>query len=119
MVGAGDGAAVVVLQVPADGVGAGVQAGRGELLPDLGDQVDGLGRCRVRSALRAPGAGLERGLALDPVTGEQLVEPGSGDAVLGGDLTDRTLLDHHGGDHQTGKRHARTLQAGQGSARIS
>jgi len=69
----GDGEAVVVFQVPADGVGAGVQAGLGEFLPDLDDQVDGLGRGRVRSGLRAPGAGLEGGLALDPVAGEELV----------------------------------------------
>jgi hypothetical protein len=65
----GDGAAVVVFQLPADGVGAGVQAGLGEFLPDLDDQVDGLGRGRVRSGLPAPGAGLEGGPALDPVAG--------------------------------------------------
>ena len=35
---------VVVLEVPGDGVGSGVQAGVGELLAQLDDQVDHRGR---------------------------------------------------------------------------
>ena len=42
--GSRDPHSVVMLKVPADGFGAGVQAGRGELLAELDDQVDDLGR---------------------------------------------------------------------------
>jgi hypothetical protein len=31
------------------------------------------------------------------------MEPGLGDAVSGGDFADRSVLDHHGGDQQSGK----------------
>ena len=52
-------------QVPADGVGAGVQAGRGQLLAQLDDQVDDLGAAiAVGDVCGSPGAGLEGSLAL-------------------------------------------------------
>jgi hypothetical protein len=41
--GSGDDQIVVLGQVPADGLGAGVQAGAGELLAQLEDQLDGRG----------------------------------------------------------------------------
>lgn len=90
---------MVVGQVPHDGVRAGVEAGRGEFLTQLRDQVDDLEGCRGRRALRSPGAGLEGSLALDAVAGEEFVEPGLGDAVLGGDVADGSVLGHDGGDH--------------------
>ena len=67
----------------------------------------------VGDGLGSPGAGLEGGLALGLVAGQQLEEPGLGDAVLGGDFADGSVLDHHGGDQQSVECHARTLEAGQ------
>jgi hypothetical protein len=110
------GDAVVVGQVPPDGVGAGVQAGRGQFLPVLEDQVDGLDRDRGACGPGSPGAGLKGGVTLGLVAGEQLEEPGLGDAVLGGDIADGTVLDHHGGDQQSVECHA--PDAGGASGRI-
>jgi len=115
--GPGDRVVVVVGQMPADGVRAGVHAGRGQLLPELDDQVDGLGGDRGRGGLGSPGAGLEDGVALAAVAGKQLIEPGLGDAVLGGDVTDRSVLDHHSGDHQTVDSHRRSVELGKASVR--
>ena len=42
---------VVVLEVPGDGVRAGVQPAVGQLLAQPDDQVDGLGRCAVGEVL--------------------------------------------------------------------
>ena len=109
--------AVVVLEVPLDGVGAGVQAGGGQLLAELDDQVDGLGGRRGRDAMGAPGAWFEGGLALGLVAGEELEQPGLRDAVLGGDIADGSVLDHHGGDQQSVQCHARTLEPGRRSVR--
>jgi hypothetical protein len=102
---------VVVGQVPANGVGAGVQAGRGQLLAELDDQVGYFGRDRGRGGLGPSGPWLEDSVPLGAVALQELVEPGLGDAVLEGDFTDRTFLDHHGGDQQSVESHARTLTA--------
>jgi len=115
--GSRDGHAVVVLEVPGDGVGPGVQAGGGQFLPVLEDQVDGLGRGRGRDAVGASGAGLEGGLARGLVAGEELEEPGLGDAVLRGDVGNGSVLDHHGGDQQSVQCHAWTLEPGRRSLR--
>jgi hypothetical protein len=82
---------------------SGVQAGGGQLFAEFEDQVDGLGGSGGRDAVRAPGAGLERGLALGLVAGHELEQPGLGDAVLGGDVGNGSVLDHHGGDQQSGE----------------
>jgi hypothetical protein len=58
-------------QVPHDGVGAGVQAGRGELLAQLDDEVQHLRGGRVGVGPRPPRAGLKDGLPLAAVAGEQ------------------------------------------------
>jgi hypothetical protein len=68
----------------------------------------GLGTSRPR---------LEGRLALAAVAGQQLIQPRLGDAVGRGDLTDRSVLDHHSGDQQTGKRHGRRLKASGTSVR--
>ena len=91
----------MVFQVPGDGVRTGVQAGGGQLLPVLHDQVDDLCGRGPRHSLRATGAGLEGGLTLGLVAGHELEQPGLGDAVLGGDMGDGSVLDHHGGDQQS------------------
>jgi hypothetical protein len=52
--GPGHGQAVVVGQVPADGVRAGVEARDGQLLSQLDDQVDSLASHRGRGGLRSP-----------------------------------------------------------------
>ncbi len=57
--------------MPADGVGAGVEAGRGQLLPELDDQVDGLGRGRGWDGLGSPGPGLEDRVAFAAVAGQE------------------------------------------------
>jgi hypothetical protein len=90
-----------MLQVPGGGVRAGVQAGRGQLLAELDDQVDHLRSHRGRGRVRSTGSRLEGGVALAAIAGQKLIEPGRGDAVLGGDVTDRTVLDHSG-DQQIG-----------------
>ena len=71
--------------------------------PGLDDQFDDVGGCVCgpRDALGAPGAGFEGGLALGLVAGEELEQPGLGDAVLGGDVGNGSALDHHGGDQQS------------------
>jgi hypothetical protein len=61
---------VVVLEVPADGVRSGVQAGGTQLLAQLEDQVDGLGGDGVRVRSWSLGTGLEDSLAPGAVTGE-------------------------------------------------
>jgi hypothetical protein len=66
----------------------------------LDDQVDHLDGIRRRRRQGSPGAGFEDGVALDAVAGQKQVDPELGDAVLDGDVTDRSVLDHDGGDHQ-------------------
>ena len=115
--GPGHGEVVVVGQVPGDGLRAGVQALLGQFLAEPHDQVHDLRWGRVRVGGGPAGAGFEDGLALAAVAGEQLIEPGLRDAIGGGDFTDRTVLDHHGGDQQSGRCHLRTLAAGRESVR--
>jgi hypothetical protein len=68
--GSGDRGGVVVGQVPADRLGADVQALAGELFAELTDRFDGLVWDGGGRGVRASGAGLERGLALEPVAGQ-------------------------------------------------
>jgi hypothetical protein len=63
------------------------------------------------------GPWLVRGIALAAVAGQQLIEPGLGDAALGGDVTNGSVLDHHSGDQQSGKRHGRRLEPADPSVR--
>jgi hypothetical protein len=62
-----------MVQMPGDGVRAGVQPGRGQLLAQLDDQVDHLARDCGRNGLRAAGAGLEDRVAFAAVAGHQFV----------------------------------------------
>jgi len=98
---------VAVGQVPADGVGAGIEAGVDQLLADPQHQVDSLARGRARGGVWASGAGLEGRLALGAVAGQQLIDPGAGDAVVGDHLRDGSVLDGDSGDDQAGFRHSR------------
>ena len=102
---------VVVLEVPGDGLGAGVQAGVGQLLADPQDELDHRGRQGGRGGLGASGAGLHRCLALGFVAGLELVDPGAVDAVTGGDLGRALVVDEEGRDDQArlrcGLRHGR------------
>jgi hypothetical protein len=77
----------------------------------LDDQVDHLCRNRRRRRHGSPGAGFEDGVALGAVAGQEEVDPGLGDAVLDGDVTDRSVLDHDGGDHQAVAPHRRSPEA--------
>jgi hypothetical protein len=73
--GPGHGDVVVMGQMPADGLRAGVQTLIGQFLAEPNDQVHDRQRRRVRVRPRTPGAGLEDGLALAAVAGEQLIQP--------------------------------------------
>lgn len=66
--------AVVVVQVPGDGVGSGVQAGAGETFTQRHDQVDDCGCGGARGGLGSPGAGLEGDRALGLVAGLEFVD---------------------------------------------
>jgi hypothetical protein len=111
--------AVVVLEVPGDGLGAGVQSGVGQFLADPDDEVDHVDGQRVRGGLGASGAGLQGGLALGLVAGLELVDPGAVHAVAGGDLGRCLVVDEQGRDDQAGLR--RGLRHGRASspARVS
>ena len=89
-------------QVPADGVGAGVQARGGELVAELEDEFDGLGGYRGRAGVGSTGAGLERGFSLGAVAGDELADPTLGDAVAAGDFGLLAVLEDDGSDDQTG-----------------
>ena len=73
--GPGYGDVMVVGQMPADGLRAGVQALAGQFLAEPHEQVHDLGWGCVRVCLGAAGAGFEDGLALTSVAGQELVEP--------------------------------------------
>ena len=66
---------MTVLEMPGDGLRAGVQALVSQFLAEPHEQVHDLGRGCVRVCLGAAGAGFEDGLALASVTGQELVEP--------------------------------------------
>lgn len=66
---------VVVGQVPAGGVGAGIQTCFDELLAQPQDEVNNLWRGGVRRASGTPGAWLERSLALGSIPGQELADP--------------------------------------------
>jgi len=79
--------------------------------PELDDQLDHFGRDRGRGGLGSPGPRREDRLAFAAVTLQEQIDPGLGDAVLDGDVTDRSVLDHNGGDHQAVDTHRRSLEA--------
>jgi hypothetical protein len=59
----------MVGQVPADRLGAGVQARVAELFAEPQHQLDGLPGSGPWGTVRSPRAGLERGVAVGSVTG--------------------------------------------------
>ena len=65
---------VVVFEVPADGVRAGIEALRGELAAQRDDQLDGALGIAVGEVLGGA-TRLERRVALGPVAGHELVHP--------------------------------------------
>jgi len=66
---------VVVLQVPADRVGAGVESLGGELPAQSNDQINDVSWGGVRSGMGPSGSWFERGVAFVAVTGKELVDP--------------------------------------------
>ena len=103
--GPGDRDAVVLGEMPGDGVGAGIEALAGQFLPELADQLNGGlgdGGGRVVGASRA---WLEGCLAFAAEASDEAADPALGDAVGAGDLTQRAALDDDGGDDETGLRH--------------
>lgn len=67
----GDGGLVVVLEVPGDGVGAGVESVGGELSAEREDQGNGVWGCGVGSGAWPPGARFERRVAFAAVAGNE------------------------------------------------
>jgi hypothetical protein len=98
---------VVLGQVPAEGVRAGVQPGLGQRLAQFQDELDGLIRGGRGAGARGPGARFERGLALGPPPGDELAHPSLGHPVGGSHLGLATALDDNGSDHELGFRHRR------------
>lgn len=66
---------VVVVQVPGDGVGAGVETFPRELLAQLHDQLNSGRRDRVRGGAGAAGARLQRRVAVDAPAGHEFRDP--------------------------------------------
>lgn len=104
--GGRDGDAVVVVKVPGEGVGAGVQAAGGELVAQPDDEIHHVVAERGRGGVGCAGAGFEGGVALDAPSGDELGDPAFGDAVGAGGLGLGEALDGDGGDDQAGLRHA-------------
>jgi hypothetical protein len=98
--GAGDRGVVVLVQVPGDGVWAGIQTGAVESLAQPQDQGHRRRLEGVRGADRAARARLERVRALSVVAGLELVDPGSVHPVAGGDLGHGLVLDEQGGQDE-------------------
>jgi len=105
--GPGDHRGVVLFEVPGDRVGTSVQTGDGEFVAQLEDQLD---EAAIKGAGGGPGSsgsGLEGGLALGVVAGDELGDPALGEAVGGGDFGLGAALDDDGGDDQPGFGHDR------------
>ena len=94
-----------LLEVPADGLRAGVVPGGHQPVPFGQHRRDHTVGHRPRRRVRAAGAGLERGVTLGPVAGHQLRDPPLGDPVATGDLGLGETLDGDGGDDQLGFGH--------------
>ena len=88
----------MVLEVPGDGVGSGVEAGVRQGGAGVEDGVhDGRWGC-CRAGVGPFRAGRESGLAFVFVAGEEFVDPGAGDPVGGGDLSDRSAFQSDSSD---------------------
>ena len=74
-------------------VSAGVQALFGELLAEPDDLVLQVEADRARVVVGPAGTGCERGLALELVAVNQLLDPVAGDLVVAGDLALGASLD--------------------------
>jgi hypothetical protein len=95
-----------LLQVPDQGVRAGVQAPLRKALTQLQDALDHPRVRRGRSGVWSAGPRLERGLALGLVPRDEPADPRLGDPVLPGNLALRAALDDDRSDHQACLRHA-------------
>ena len=103
----GSGAGLLA-QVAGDGDRPGVQALLGQLFAQLDDALFDPDPDLPGIAARTAGARLQTRLALIAVTGQQRVDPGPGDPIVPGDLTDRPVLDHNSSNDQAGLGHEDT-----------
>lgn len=62
---------MVGLEVPGDGLGAGVKTTGNELLAQVRDQFDGVVRHACRRVVGPASSGFERGVAFGAVSGQQ------------------------------------------------
>src|SRR5258706_7321276 len=92
---------MVMLEVPSDGVGAGVETLSDELSADLDDPIDRRRGDRRRGGLGTSRAWLKRGIAFDAVSGDEFADPATGDAVGARDVGLGTTLEYDSGDYQT------------------
>jgi hypothetical protein len=81
-----------LLQVPGDGDGPGVPAGRRQLEPLADDEVTDLVLGRLRAALGPAGTGLDRVQAAGFVTGHEAVQVLAGVPILSRRVRDRQFL---------------------------
>ena len=109
---------MVMLQVPGDGVRAGVQALPGQVLAQPHDQVGGLAADGPGGGFRPPGPRFECRLAFGLIPGEQSVDPGPGHPVTAGNLAGRAVLDSDSSDDQPGFRHPGSVIAARPLARL-
>jgi hypothetical protein len=65
----------MLAQMPGDRVRPGVKPSSDQFATQLHDQLGGLAQDRSRAGVGPPGAGLEGGVALHPVAGDELVDP--------------------------------------------
>ena len=91
------GDAVSVLEVPGDGVGAGVESPGVEVGAQVNDQLVHLRCDGGRRGARPARAGLERGVALSAVSGHQLGDLRAGQAVGSGHFGVGSPLDDDSG----------------------
>jgi hypothetical protein len=99
------GQAVVVGQVPGDGLRPLVEAFAGQFVAQTDDQIDRGLRQPGGAGVRAPRAGVEGGLALGAVAGYQPRDPALGDPLLPGHRRLAAALDDDSGDNQASFRH--------------
>lgn len=96
---------MVLLQVPGDGVSAGIETLLRELFAQQHDLLNGLGGDRVRGAVGSSGAWFKRGVAVNAPSGDEFGDPSFRDAVGAGGLGFAEALDGDGGDDQARFRH--------------
>ena len=96
---------VASLEVPADRFRARVETLRGEGSSSLDDQLDHLRWGRVRRRPRSPRSWFERGVAFEPIAGDQFRDPAARHAIQARRVRLRKALDLDSQDDRSTLRH--------------